>query len=133
MNWRAWLHTRITTDVGILALLPATSVFAAGAMEGREATRPFAVIRIGSSAAELSDADKPFVVSQDAAVWVHDEPGSYKRIDAILEAMLAALAGQVSDATGIAALWQGDSPELSDPDQGTITRYSSYRLYGRKA
>ena len=131
MNWRAWLHTRITTDVGILALLPATSIFAAGSMEGREATRPFAVVRLGGNLSELNDADKPYAISQDAVVWVHDEPGSYKRIDAILELVRAALAGQVTEA--IAAIWQGDSPELSDPEQGTIVRYSSYRLYGRTA
>ena len=129
MNWRSWLYTRITTDVGVLALLPVGSVFAAGSMEGREDTRPFVVVRLGSNTAELNDADEPYVTNQEAAIWVHDEPGSYKRIDDTLAALRAALAGQVNEA--IAAIWQGDSPELSDPDQGTIVRYSSYRLYGR--
>jgi len=111
--------------------MPATSVFAAGSMEGRESVRPFVVVMLGSNFAAFSESDKPYVVSQDAAIWVHDEPGSYKRIDATLEVLRNAIAGQVNEA--IAATWQGDSPELSDPDQGTIVRYSSYRLHGRTA
>lgn len=129
MNWRSWLWNKLTTDTGVVALLPAGSVFAAGSLEGREAVRPFAVIRLGSNAATFQDADEPYVVAQDAVIWIHDEPGSYKRIDAVLEVLRSVIAGQVNEA--IAATWQGDSPELSDPDQGTIVRFSSYRLHGR--
>lgn len=129
MNWRAWIYDRLSTDAAVLALVPAQRIQAAGSLEARENVKPFIVFRLGADAPELNDADAPYVTGQDAAVWVHDEPGSYKRIDTIIQAVRTALVGQVP--TAIAATWQGDSGELSDPDQGTIVRNSTYRLYGR--
>jgi hypothetical protein len=129
VNWRAWMYDKLTADAAVLALVPAQRIQAAGSLEARENVKPFIIFRLGSNVSELNDADAPHVTAQDAAVWVHDEPGSYKRIDTILEAVRAALVGQVP--TAIAATWQGDSGELSDPEQGTIVRNSTYRLYGR--
>lgn len=128
MNWRAWLYEVLTTDATVAALVPPQRVHAAGSLEAREEVKPFIVIRLGFNASELNDGDEPHVTAQDAAIWVHDEPGSYKLIDAILWAVRNALVGQVPSA--IACTWQGDSGELSDPDQGTIVRNSTYRLFG---
>lgn len=129
MNWRAWLYSTLAANGAVTALVPAQRIHAAGSLEAREEVKPFIVIRLGFNAAELNEADKPEVTAQDSAIWVHDEPGSYKRIDAVLIAVRAALVGQVQ--TAIACSWQGDSGELSDPDQGTIVRNSTYRLLGR--
>lgn len=129
MNWRAWLYETLTADIGVTTIVPTQRINAAGSLEARQEARPFIVIRLGLEVAELNDGDAPEVTSQDATIWVHDDPGSYKRIDAILGAVRGALIGQVNSA--IACVWQGDSGELADPDQGTIVRNSSYRLLGR--
>ncbi len=129
MNWRAWIYDKLTADAAVLALVPAPRIQAAGSLEARENVKPFIVIRLGSEAPELNDGDAPHITAQDATVWVHDEPGSYKRIDTIIKAVRNVLVGQVP--TAVAAIWQGDSGELSDPEQGTIVRNSTYRLYGR--
>lgn len=133
MNWRAWLYTRLTNNAALTALVPADRIHAAGSLEWREAARPFIVVRLGVDNPELNEADAPHVTAQDAAVWVHDDPGSYKRIDEILTAVRHAVAGQVTETGGIACMWQGDSAELSDPDQGTIVRNTTYRLFGGAA
>jgi len=129
VNWRAWLYQTLTAHPTVLSLVPAQRIHAAGSLEAREEVKPFIVIRLGFNFPELNEADTPEITAQEAAIWVHDEPGSYKRIDAILDAVRAALVGQVP--TAVACSWQGDSGELADPDQGTIVRNSTYRLLGR--
>lgn len=129
MNWRSWLHAQLTANAGVIAIVPAVRIWSAGSLEARQATRPFIVIRLGFSSPELNEADAPEITNTFSTIWVHDEPGSYKRIDTALTAIRTALVGQVS--TAIACLWQGDSGELADQEQGTIVRNSSYRLVGR--
>jgi hypothetical protein len=129
MNWRSWLYNELTTDAAVIAIVPAPRILAAGSLEVRQEDRPFIVVRLGPDVTELSDGGAPEITSQEATIWVHDEPGSYKRIDTILAAVRKSLVGQV--VTAIACIWQGDSGELADPTQGTIVRNSSYRLVGR--
>lgn len=129
INWRLWLYNMLVASGEVFGFIAPDQILAAGSLEGGKFDHPFLVIRLGFNAVELNDADEPFVSSQSAAIWVHDEPGSYKRIDHCLVAIRNALAGQVDEA--VACLWQGDSGELADPDQGTICRTGNYRLIGR--
>jgi hypothetical protein len=73
----------------------------------------------------------PGVQIQEFALWLHDRPGSYARINAGLIAARAVLEGQVSEEGAIAIAWQNESRELYDPGWQTITRADFYRCAGR--
>lgn len=135
MNWRTWLKTKLDAAIPITSVVPTRLIFGAGSLSASPAQndRPFIVIRTGLEDPELNDGDAPAVTSQFASVWVHDNPGSYDQIDALLLLVRQALVGQVPDNTGIACVWQGDSVELADDTYGTIVRNGNYRLLGKVA
>jgi hypothetical protein len=71
----------------------------------------------------------------DLAVWVHDEPGDFDRVDRIIERLktiLCGIAGARSVThpgwTLIQADWAGDSQDLRDDGYHTVTRNSTYRV-----
>lgn len=69
-------------------------------------------------------------------VWVHDEPSDYRRIDDVLERVCELLTNQYGVITGdngrsvLQIEWEGDSDDLSDDVQRTITRNSDYNVVG---
>lgn len=129
MNWRLDTFTKLQT-VMVANGHPASSVFAGGALSGAPAERPFIIYRLQEVTPELRDADDVIASSQNAEVWVYDEPGSYDRIDAILTDVVSALSGVVAEPGAVCATWQGNSPELSDDEMKAITRNASFRLIG---
>lgn len=136
MEWRSWAMTRLKgyapLTAGIPPLLPATSMFGSGSMNGAPAARPFLYVAYGADTPELRDDGKPVANSQVMTVYVHDEPGDYTRIDQILVLVKTALEGQVVDGiNGIFAIWQGASPDLADDRFQTIVRNAEFRLVGR--
>lgn len=68
------------------------------------------------------------------AIWVHDNPNDYERIDAIcrrLRALLPSLVGlQDTDDYVSQVTWDGDGPDLKDDGHRTITRVANYTLNG---
>jgi hypothetical protein len=87
MSIRKWFHGKASVVAGLG--IPADRVFAAGAVgaaiPGDSPTRPFAVIRYGP---RNPGVQPNFPVKQQvASVWVHDEPGTMKNIDAAVEAL----------------------------------------------
>ena len=71
-------------------------------------------------------------------VWCYDEPGSYLRIDAILQAIRARLAPGphvLADGSELIAVvdWTNDSTDLPAEEFHGITRMSAYNLVGRPA
>lgn len=132
MNWRAWLKERLDEDGALTSVIPANRIHGAGSLTGSPGKRPFALIHLGEELPVFNEGGVPEVTSNEAVIWIHDDPGSYDQIDEILVLVIAQLTGQVSEETGIACVWQGNSGELSDEAYGTITRNSSFRLVGRK-
>lgn len=131
MNWRTWAKTKLADHSPLTDKIPAASHFGAGSLQGAPKDKPFLVILIGATNVDLNDGGAPLATSQEAVIWVHDEPGSYDLIDECLPLVREALIGQVAEDTGIACVWQGDSGELADDSYGTIVRNSNYRLVGR--
>jgi hypothetical protein len=138
MNWRRWLYLKLTTSPEFIALVPAVDIVGGGSLTGSPRRRPFVVIRVNDEFPELRDDGKAVATSRSAAIWAYDEPGSYDRIDSILEVAKDVLQGQVLSIgadefpSGIAALWTNDSIELADDELAAITRSSTYRLVGSR-
>lgn len=130
MEWRKWLYETVKAIPGVNDLAPG-GVHAAGSLKGTPDEKPFIVLRMGVQQSALNDSDAPLVTNQEAIVYVHDQAGTYTRIDNILSIVRTTLVGQVSEETAVACTWQGDSGELSDEFYRTITRNGSFRLIGR--
>lgn len=131
---RGLLFNQITSSPTVLvAGLPPLQVFAASALEERPADPPFAVVRFGTTGRGMGK-----IVRAHADIWVHDEPGSYVRIDNILAAIRGTLDGvnHLADGVGneiISAEWTSDSGDLIDQGYRTITKNTGYDLIGRIA
>lgn len=131
MDIRKWLYDRITTSSPIITVVPAARVLGAGSAEGAVLVKPFIMIKMGSVLPELEGDDGADVVGANVEIWVHDNPGSFARIDALLKLIKERLEGPIPTDGGVACRWQGDSTELSDEGFGTITRYGSYKVFGK--
>jgi hypothetical protein len=122
MDWRTWMY-------GFLNNLLESDVNGDGSLNSVPEARPFIIVRLDQAVPEFEGTS-----DQDVTLWVHDDPGSYLRIDNIIANIRQALDRQpVTEAGGITAVWQGDSGDLADDDKGTIVRTSSYRMVGRSA
>ncbi len=91
--------------------------------------RPFLQLRWGRAAEGLD-----VVTRRDLVVWVHDEPGDYTKIDAIIYRLRSLLPSLVTTTDGVGFLvgveWAGDSEDLADDGHQTITRNASFVLVG---
>lgn len=131
-DWRVWLFDRLRLNAPLTTLLPAVNMFGAGSLTVAPEVKPFMVIRLEPE----QPGPYPGSNRARATLWVHDEPGDYMRIDAVLKAAKTALVGaaQVAPAAGVGAIacaWRGNSSDLSDPDYKTIMRNSTYDLIGK--
>jgi hypothetical protein len=102
-------------------------LYAAGALVATPEKKPFIVIRFGNVIPQVGAT-----FFQDSALWVHDAPGSYVRIESILSILREELEGPVPDAKGIAVQWLGESEDLADDERKTIVKNAAYRLVGRR-
>jgi hypothetical protein len=127
---RALLHAAIVAETDLTAIIPAGRWIAGGAVDAAP-IRPFAVIRI---------VDAPVSVVKSSQyrvqIWIHDNRGSYARIDSVLPLLRETLenAFPAENATSriVCAEWSGDSPDLTDEGYNTNARYSTFTLTGRK-
>lgn len=95
--------------------------------------RPFAVIRIGVASPGMAHIKRG-----TAEIWIHDDPGSYDRIDGILKSIYDRLDGaeHLTDDEGnelMSSSWQGTSGDLNDPGFRTITKNISFEVVGKEA
>lgn len=127
MNWRQ--HLKAQMDA--IKAANGFDVYAGGSLTGSPEKRPFIVINVGSDFPELNDGDVPAWSKRSASIWVHDDPGSYDKIDTIIKAIRDKLVGQVAQADAICITWDGDSDQFADDMMGTIVRNTSYQLIGR--
>lgn len=110
--------------------IPAVRWISAGALDAPP-PRPFAVLRLRDGPASDVRSLQPTL-----EVWIHDERGSYTRIDDILEQVKQKLsaATPMENATHriVDVRWIGDSPDLVDEGYNTNTKWTSFTLTGRK-
>ena len=97
-----------------------------------EPARPFAVIGMDENVRGATR--KPGV--RRLRIHIHDDPGSYVRIDKIIEDLIDVLDNakeiQGDDDSYLAqADWNETSPDLFDDGHRTITKNASFTLVGR--
>lgn len=125
MDWRTWVHATLVAAPAVTQSVPAVDIIGSGSavMPKR---RPCIVIRMEEDGKAFRGAES--ARNRQATIWVHDDFGSFLRIDAILGAIKLALEGAPAAPGVVCAEWQGDSIDLNDADQGTLVRNSSFKL-----
>lgn len=127
MDWRSWAYARLTEeDNPLLALVPAASIYGAGGLTGSPANKPFIIPKFGTRVRR--NPEGPY--TETLEVWIHDEPGDYLRIDAILGVVKDRLHGQVALPGAVQCRWEGNSGDLADDGYGTIVKTTSFTLVG---
>lgn len=99
-------------------------LFAAGSMTGSVSQRPWAVYRINDETSQLRGDEEDAAKRTSAQVWVYDEPGSFKRIEQILETVLVLM----KNASGLRTRWLGTSAELPDDEFKAIVKYATFQV-----
>lgn len=130
-NWNKWLFEKLSQDTVILAEMAVKDILPGGSAEGRKDDIPFIIFKVGADVPELEGDMRAHASSTFSEIWIHDNPGSYARINRLLSHLKEAIEGPTDSASGgVACTWQGNSPELSDEGYGTIARYISFRMIG---
>jgi hypothetical protein len=114
----------VLNDATVTALLAggAAGIHAGASLEGSEFPRPFLVYRVGIELPVLRGDDFEEASDTNVQIWVYDAPGSYKKIEQILDAVRARF--RVVDA--LRSRWLGDSEELADDEQKAILKYGTF-------
>ena len=96
--------------------------------------KPFVVMReMDTTAINIAKDTRPYVNRKVFMFYVHDEKGSYSRIDSIIKVLretVRSLTDQVSD-TGsrcLEATWEGTSADLEDPTYNSNMKYATFTL-----
>lgn len=136
MSLRGWVVSRLENDANIIAIVPIDRIMSSGAVglpntPTEEPARPFIVVRGNADENRINAAR-----SQRFQVWVHDNVGSYVRIENLLEMVRAALEPTMPHTVGSTRVtsveWEGGSDDLFDDTFGTGTRFAQFRLTGRQ-
>lgn len=96
------------------------------------AMRPFAVTRWREDSPGIGPVSR-----RTLTIWVHDTPGSYKRIDDVIrrvrEVLEPVVAMQDPDGGWLNQIeWRGNSEDLSDDVQGTVVRNATFLVVGSR-
>jgi hypothetical protein len=125
---RTVIRSTIADDLGLRQLGVVPDAVYAGDID-TPPERPFIQLRWGGTAPGVGA-----VGVRQLAVWVHDAPNDYTRIDGILRRvrfLMSSLVGVVHDSGWLTQVdWNTDSDDLSDDGHGTITRNSTYTVVG---
>jgi hypothetical protein len=126
---RSLIHNALTNEAELTALVPAERWVARSALDDRPET-PFVVLAMGAVTPALASVRRGGL-----SVWVHDDRGSYVRIDSILDIVEKRLLSYVHRTFGDAELmvveFEGRSDDLEDDGLRTATRNSSFRIVGK--
>jgi len=128
---RTIVRSAIINDVPLQALgvLPAATL--SGDVDTPEG-RPFLNLKWGSN---LPSFKEQTTVVTTLAVWVHDSPADYARIDSILarlRVLLPSLAGVVSGISEIQVIeWLNDGPDAQDDGHRTIVKVATFQCVGK--
>lgn len=129
---RTIVRNAIITDPALLGM----GVTPNGTLSGDVDTpqeRPFLNLKWGTRSPSVMNA-APTVTT--LAIWVHDNPSDYSRIDRILSrlrAVLTALEGVVMpDGSEVQVItWLSDGPDLQDDGHRTIVKVGNYQVVGK--
>lgn len=131
MSVRVTTHQLLVAQPALTALVPTERWFRRGGTIDTPAL-PYVVLAwLGS--VTVGGRNSPELLD----VYVHDERGSYGKIDQVLKAVKPVLlaAEQYAGPSGtstrlVQATYLGRSADLFDPDNGTAFQYSSWRIIG---
>lgn len=136
MGVREFIFNRITTDPVLNSLgINAASTFMSNTMDTQQ-VRPLCVLNWQAVPAPLFST---FPINQRILqVWVHVSlnEGDYGRVDEALRRLRDVLTSVEgvnvggSDAWLSAIVWEGESDDLRDDEQGTLMRNAQFRLTG---
>lgn len=123
MDWRKWVWETLEgwPELGV------DGIYAANSLQETPAVKPFIVLAFGGDETDLAG----FASTGTVTAWVHDELGSYRRIDAIISEIHKVLVGSVPFSGAVLCEWMGSSPDLMDDQMGTGVRNTMFRLVGR--
>lgn len=132
---RAIIYEALISDPALSAVMGARWTSARGVdAELDQAVgfeRPFGTFRIVTTTPGMSR-----VFLRSLEVWIHDDAGSYTRIDTLIRRVKDLLTGleQVyhseTDSWLQQCTWVADSPDLFDDARRTNTRMTSFQLVG---
>lgn len=94
--------------------------------------RPFLNLKWGSN---LPSFREQVTIQTTLAVWVHDTPADYSRIDQILarlRTVLQSLEGVVDGTSEVQVItWNNDGPDLQDDGHRTIVKVANFSVVGK--
>ena len=100
--------------------------------------KPFIVMReMDTTAINIAKDTSPNVNRKIFQFYVHDEKGSYSRINAIIAVLRETVRGltdQVSDtgARCLEATWEGTSADLEDPTYNSAMKFATFTFVSTK-
>lgn len=125
---RAWLYGKITSDSGTTALIPG-GMHASTSLDKTPAEKPFIMYRLIAHRPGSRGDDLDITRDENYLLFVHDVPGDYLKIDAILEQLKTLLVNAKDVEAGVARVtWLEDSEDFRDEDMGTILRYARVQV-----
>lgn len=118
----------MNTSAPLLAAAPG-GIHSSTALQVTPELKPFLMYRSIAHRPGSRGDDNDVTRDETFLVFVHDVPGDYLQIDAILE-QLKTLFQNVKDITaGVAGCtWLEDSEDFRDEDMGTILKYARIRV-----
>jgi hypothetical protein len=141
MSMKKLLSTKLKATPALQQLV-AQRIYAAGSLgKGNIPAKPkfpFVVFReVDDLALNVAKDTSPNVCQKVFQIYIHDERGSYSRINSIRDVLRDAvreLLDQVSD-TGsrcLEAVWNGTSGETEDPTYDSDMRFATFTLKSSK-
>ncbi len=133
MGVREYIYGLLTSDTVLNSLgITENSTFTTHTVDTPQ-IRPLMILRWQAVSPGIGPVNQRILT-----VWVHDERnrGDYDRIDQALRRLRTLLDNVVGVNVGDPTAWlsgirwEGDTDDLDDPDMGTISRSSQFRLTG---
>lgn len=120
---RSWVYSTLSGDGTLTALIPG-GVHASTSIDVTPASKPFLMYRSIAELPDLRGDDTHRTGTETFLIFVHDVPGDYLQIDAIV-ARLKVLLNNVVDQPNdiIRSTWIETSEDFRDEDMGTILKY----------
>jgi len=126
---RTWLMTKLGSIPALLELVEAEDMYQGESMVNANVRKPFLVFNFGNRTSENLSEEIPEVSRQFLAIYIHDGPADYSRIDRIETALIHGLNQANSEPDSIITTrYLETSRDLDDQALGTIYRYVRLQL-----
>lgn len=128
---RAIVRKAIIEDQPLIDLGVSPEHVLAGDVDTPEG-RPFLNLKWGVTNPSFKDQ---VTITTTLAIWVHDAPSDFAKIDAILarlRVLLPAIVGRVNAGSEVQVIeWVNDSADLQDDGHRTIVKVGNYTVVGK--